>query len=130
MNATQIRIARPTNRWDEVLEFYESGLGLPRIGSFENHDGYDGIMLGMPKANVHLEITQHRDGSICASPTDDNLLVFYFDTPQKYQKAVEQLENTGVVEVKPENPYWIGKGKSYKDPDGWGIVLFNGVYSS
>lgn len=35
--AHQVRIARPTDRLDEVVAFYEHGLGLPRLGGFEDH---------------------------------------------------------------------------------------------
>jgi len=48
MEAVQFRIARPTNRLSEIVEFYTKGLGMEIIGSFSGHAGYDGVMLGMP----------------------------------------------------------------------------------
>ncbi len=33
--AAQLRIARPTVNMKEVVSFYEEGLGLKRIGSFD-----------------------------------------------------------------------------------------------
>lgn len=130
MKASQIRIARPTDRLKEVVEFYRQGLGLNIIGSFNDHEGYDGVMLGMPDASVHLEFTHHTSGSPCPAPTRDNLLVFYFDIHADYQKAVDQLRSIGAKEVEPENDYWIDKGTSFEDPDGWGIVLFNGIFTA
>jgi hypothetical protein len=50
---SQVRIARPTDRLDEVVAFYRDGLGLTEIGSFESHAGYDGVMLGLPGVGQH-----------------------------------------------------------------------------
>jgi hypothetical protein len=44
----QVRVARPTDRLDDVVRFYRDGLGLRIIGSFEGHAGYSGVMLGLP----------------------------------------------------------------------------------
>ncbi|MCA9890680.1 MAG: VOC family protein, partial [Anaerolineae bacterium] len=61
--AARVRVARPTDQLEKVVAFYRDGLGLSVIGHFEDHAGYDGVMLGMPDANYHLEFTQHVDGS-------------------------------------------------------------------
>ena len=45
---TQVRIARPTDRLAEVVRFYRDALGLEQIASFEDHAGYDGVMLALP----------------------------------------------------------------------------------
>ena len=37
----QLRIARHTDRLDEVVAFYRDGIGLTEIGGFRDHDGYD-----------------------------------------------------------------------------------------
>jgi len=31
----------------------------------------------------------------------------------------------GYPEVAPENPYWMQKGITIEDPDGWRLVLMN-----
>lgn len=129
MKATQIRIARPTDQLKELIHFYRDGLGLKIIGSFNAHERYDGVMLGMPDASVHLEFTQHANGSPCPAPTRDNLLVFYFDDHNNYLAAVDQLRGLDAKEVEPENSYWLDKSTSFEDPDGWGIVLFDGVFA-
>jgi catechol 2,3-dioxygenase-like lactoylglutathione lyase family enzyme len=74
--AVQMRIARPTDKLEEIKRFYEEGLGLKRVGEFQGHQGYDGVMYGLPNLNYHLEITSHVDGTPCPAPTKDNLLVF------------------------------------------------------
>jgi hypothetical protein len=53
----QVRFARHTERLDEVVSSYRDGLGLPEIGRFANHDGYDGIFLALPGTGAHLEFT-------------------------------------------------------------------------
>jgi uncharacterized glyoxalase superfamily protein PhnB len=126
--AVQLRVARPTNKLKEVTEFYQKAVGLEKVGSFENHEGYDGVMLGLNGIPYHLEFTQHIDGSPCPAPTKDNLLVFYFDSPDKYKQAVNRMQKFGAIPVDPENPYWKDKSLTFEDPDGWRVVLFNGVY--
>ncbi|AKF96154.1 hypothetical protein AYJ08_08760 [Brevibacillus sp. SKDU10] len=124
-NWVQVRIARPTDKYEEVISFYETGLGLKRIGSFENHEGYDGIMFGLPDADYHLEFTRHVNGSPCPAPTKDNLLVFYMPDINEIQKITTRLQSMGYYPVEPENPYWKEKGTTIEDPDGWRIVFMN-----
>lgn len=74
----QFRIARPTDKLEEVIKFYEEGLGLKRIGEFHNHEDYDGVMFGLPGVEYHLEFTRHINGSPCPAPTKDNLYPLKF----------------------------------------------------
>ena len=39
--------------------------------------------------------------------------------------AVAPLENAGHKPVKPFNPYWDNKGRTFEDPDGYRVVLQN-----
>jgi hypothetical protein len=119
---SQVRFARPTDRLAEVLRFYEDGLGLPRIGSFEGHAGYSGVMLGLPGEAYHLEFTEHEDGSPCPAPTRDNLLVLSLTDPDAIAAIDGRLRALGHEPVEPENPYWA-EDLVYEDPDGWGVVL-------
>ena len=130
LNAVQYRIARPTNNLEEVTAFYRDALGMRVIGSFENHEGYDGVMLGMPGVAYHLEFTQDQNKHPLPKPTKENLLFFYFDTPQAYLEANERMKAFGIQPVQPENPYWEGKSLTYEDPDQWRIILFNGLFES
>jgi hypothetical protein len=45
----QLRIARPTRDLDAAVSFYRL-LGLPVVACFEDHDGYSGVVLGLPDA--------------------------------------------------------------------------------
>ena len=46
----QLRVARHTQRLDEIVAFYRDGIGLPEIGGFRGHRGYDGVFLALPGA--------------------------------------------------------------------------------
>jgi uncharacterized glyoxalase superfamily protein PhnB len=122
----QIRLARPTDRLEEVVKFYRDGLALPVIGGFHGHDGYSGVMLGLPDDRIHLEFTYTDGGSPCPAPTKDNLLVLYIPDEQTFRNAVNRLEETGHQPVMPENQYWSVYGRTYEDPDGWRVVLYYG----
>jgi catechol 2,3-dioxygenase-like lactoylglutathione lyase family enzyme len=119
----QVRIARPTNRFDEVIAFYRDALGMPELYRFDSHDGYDGTMLGIPDQRVHLEFTRHRDGNPCPAPTRDNLLVLYITDMDQYRRLCQRMERLGHAAVEPENPYWRDISTTFEDPDGWRIVL-------
>ena len=121
----QVRVARPTDRLEEVVRFYRDGLGLRVLGSFAGHAGYDGVMLGLPGALYHLEFTRHAAGSPCPAPTRDNLLVFYLEDAGDFARAVGRLRARGHEPVAPENPYWAARGQTFEDPDGWRVVLMN-----
>ncbi|MGP3713595.1 VOC family protein [Brucella sp. RRSP16] len=120
---SQVRIARPTDKLEDVIAFYRDGLGLPELAHFEAHAGYDGIMLGLPGKSVHLEFTQHAEGSPCAAPSFDNLLVLYITKLDAYDRLNERMQRMGYAPVEPENPYWLQRSFTYQDPDGWRVVI-------
>jgi catechol 2,3-dioxygenase-like lactoylglutathione lyase family enzyme len=120
----RVRVARPTDRLEEVVAFYRDGIGLPVIGSFEGHAGYDGVMLGLPGTAYHLEFTRHEAGSDCPAPSRDNLLVFYLAESSAVERVVARLQTMGYPAVPPENPYWsVQRAVTVEDPDGWRVVF-------
>lgn len=125
--AVQVRVARPTDRLEEVIRFYEQGVGLRRLGDFAGHAGYTGVMLGLPDRDCHLEFTTHEAGSPCPAPTEDNLLVLYFANQSDQAAVAERLRTLGHAAVPPENPFWSDNGGvTIEDPDGWRLVLMPG----
>ena len=122
---THIRIARPTDNLDEVVRFYRDGIGFEIIGSFRDHDGFDGVMLGHKGAAYHLEFTCKTGHRVGRAPTADNLLVFYVPDAGKWELAATRLQRNGYKPVKSFNPYWDKVGKTFEDPDGYRIVLQN-----
>ena len=121
----RLRVARPTDQLEAVVRFYRGGLGLPVIGQFEDHAGYDGVMLGLPDAGVHLEFTRFQGGSPGAAPSIDNLLVLYVQDNSDLKLFEESFAAIGCAPVEPENPYWLGKSLTFQDPDGWRVVIFD-----
>lgn len=120
-----MRVARPTDRMEEVVRFYRDGLGLEELGSFEDHEGFDGVMLGLAGHPCHLEFTRQRDHEVGRAPTMDNLLVFYLPDPDAWRAAVERMAANGYEPVASYNPYWDLNGRTFEDPDGYRVVLQN-----
>jgi catechol 2,3-dioxygenase-like lactoylglutathione lyase family enzyme len=113
------RVARHTNRLDEVVVFYRDGLGLPEIGSFRDHGDYDGVFLELSGTGAHLEFTT--GGAHGApEPHPESLLVLYLGDEDRVRAAAERL---GGHPVAPANPYWAEHGLTFEDPDGFRVVL-------
>lgn len=121
---TKVRIARQTDKLEEIRRFYVEGLGLPIIGQFQAHAGYDGLMIGLPDANYHLEFVQHEHGSPGKSPNKENLLVFYIADANAVDAMAQKLQSMGYQRVSSENPWWDAhQAITIEDPDEWRIVL-------
>jgi catechol 2,3-dioxygenase-like lactoylglutathione lyase family enzyme len=126
---TMLRVARPTDHLEEVVRFYSEGLGLVIVGSFEDHDGFDGVMLGVPGANYHFEFTRKSGHNAGPAPGEDNLLIFYLPDQQEWLTAVDRMAVAGYQSVRSFNPYWDRHGRTYEDPDGYRVVLQNDSWS-
>lgn len=127
MPVAQVRIARSSKNLDATVAFYRDGVGLPVLGGFEGHDGYDGVMFGLPAPDLHLEITHHADVPP-STPGKEDLVVMYYDDAKERDSVVRRLASLGFGEVPLENPYWIGKAVTVRDPDGFHVVLFAGTW--
>lgn len=128
MEKAHLRIARPTDNIQDIIRFYRDGLGFEIIGSFEDHQGFDGVMLGHASLSYHLEFTHHRGHHVEKAPTEENLLVFYLPDEAEWQLAVDQMMKHGFQPVKSYNPYWDIWGKTFEDPDGYRVVIQNAVW--
>lgn len=125
---TILRVARPTAHLEEVVRFYIVGLGLEELGSFQDHDGFDGVMVGLAGAPYHLEFTVKRGHDAGRAPTEDNLLVFYLPKEREWQAAVDRMVTEGYPPVTSFNPYWHRSGRTFEDPDGYRVVLQHGSW--
>ena len=115
----QLRVARHTGRLEEAVAFYRDGLGLPEIGRFSGHHGYDGVFLEIPGSGAHLELTT--GGAHAApEPHPETLLVLYVGDDDAVREIARRLQ---VEPVAPANPYWAEHGVTYEDPDGFRVVL-------
>jgi catechol 2,3-dioxygenase-like lactoylglutathione lyase family enzyme len=118
-----LRIARPVGNLARSADMYCRGLGLQVVGSFENHEGFDGVMLGVGGASYHFEFTQCRARHIAPSPTPEDLVVLYMPVEAEWQAACASMLAAGFEQVASFNPYWDARGRTFRDPDGYRIVL-------
>ncbi len=122
----QVRVARPSEDLSEIERFYVEGLGLPKLGGFDGHAGYDGLFIGLPGHDHHLAFTRRDGGGSCSAPSQDNLLVLYYPDLAARNEVVARLAKQGHMPVEPLNPYWRDFGVTLEDPDGWRVVLVHG----
>ena len=127
---TRLRVARPSDDLDGLVRFYHDGLGLDVLCRFEDHDGFDGVMLGRKGAPYHLEFTRARGHVAGRAPTQDNLLVFYLPDAGEWREAVERMQAAGFDAVPAFNPYWDRSGRTFEDPDGYRVVLQNAAWTA
>lgn len=125
-----LRVARPTDDIDALLPFYRDGLGLSVLYRFEDHDGFDGVMLGDAGAPYHFEFTRTRVQLAGRAPTHDHLLVFYLPDERAWRGAVERMQGAGFAPVAAFNPYWDRQGVTFEDPDGYRVVLQNAAWGA
>jgi hypothetical protein len=118
-----LRVARPTDRLDEIASMYVDGLGFEVIGEFRDHDGFDGKIIGHPHQPYHLEFTHHSGVLVGNAPTKDNLLVFYIPEKEDWLKCCARMQSAGFVLVESYNPYWDQSGQTFEDLDGYRVVL-------
>ena len=121
--STHLRVARPTDNLDEVVRFYRDGLGFVELYHFENHEGFDGVMVGLKGAPYHLEFTSARGHRAGRAPTQDSLLVFYIPDVNEWNYAINRFKQAGYAAVASFNPYWDRLGLTFEDPDGYRVVL-------
>ena len=124
--APTLRVARPSDDLDALVAFYERGLGLSVLYRFDDHDGFDGVMLGSPGAPYHFEFTRAHGHAAGRAPMQDNLLVFYIPDADEWTAAVERMRAAGYEPTPSFNPYWDREGRTFEDPDGYRVVLQHG----
>ncbi len=78
-----LRVAKPVKDLSLTHKMYCDGLSLSVLGSFENHEGFDGIMLGNENMDYHFEFTTCRHHSVTPLSTPEDLVVFYIDDIQR-----------------------------------------------
>lgn len=124
----QIRIARASSDLNKILRFYGEGLGLDILYRFQDHEGYDGVMLGRRGDPFHLEFTMEEGAEPTKAPTKENLLVFYYKNKEDLEVVSARMDNLGFRPVTSHNPYWDRGGKTYEDFEGYRVVLFLGSF--
>jgi hypothetical protein len=102
---------------------YREGLNLEELGSFKDHQNFDGIMIGAPSCSYHFEFTRKKGHSAPRSPSPELLLVFYYPEVVEWKAVCERMLAAGFKPVISHNPYWDQCGRTFEDPEGYRIVL-------
>lgn len=126
---SHLRIARPVSDLSRTEKIYCAALNLSVLGKFQDHQGFDGVMLGRPGMDYHFEFTQCREHPVAPTPTREDLLVFYVPDRTEWQATCDRLAGSGFVCVPSLNPYWDVSGRTFEDHDGYRIVLQNSAWS-
>lgn len=116
------RFARHTNNLEPLKSFYCNVLGLEILGGFENHDGYDGVFIGKPDENWHLEFTKSAE-LVEFNFGEEDILVFYPNSKLEYELLLEKIKHHSIELIKAKNPYWNENGILFLDPDGYRIAI-------
>lgn len=120
----KFRVARHTNNLDKIKTFYTTVLDFEVLGSFTNHDSYDGLFLGKSNLDWHLEFTTSNE-IIEFNYNEDDILVFYPNTILEYNHLIENILSNSTELITSKNTYWNLNGKMFLDPDGYRIVISN-----
>lgn len=91
MSFPTLRVARPTDSIEVLKSFYVDRLGLKMLYKFSDHDGFDGLMVGVPECPYHSEFTKKYGHSVGSAPTTDNLLVFYLPDVVEWEQAIQPI---------------------------------------
>ena len=118
----QFRYARHSQNINQIIDFYTSILHFEVLGEFKNHEGYDGVFLGLKDENWHLVFTQNTDRPQSKFDEDD-ALVFYPKTKKSFDVILVNLKEFDVPLLEPKNPYWKNKGFCFEDSDGYKIIV-------
>jgi catechol 2,3-dioxygenase-like lactoylglutathione lyase family enzyme len=118
-----LRIGRPVSDLERSAAMYREGLGLVELGRFQDHEGFDGVMLGRPDWSCHFEFTYCRSHPVKPAPTPEDLVVFYMPDRSEWERLCRSMRAAGFAEVAPFNPYWQRRGRTFEDNDGYRVVL-------
>jgi len=118
----KFRVARHTDSLENIVTFYTDILGLQVLDDFKDHDNYNGVFIGFPGADWHLEFTTS-DEAPAHKPDADDLLVFYASTIEEYNTILQRFTEHKIRKADPKNPYWKTNGTAFLDPDGYGIII-------
>ena len=116
------RYARHTDNIDRLVRFYVDVIGLKKLGEFKNHSNYNGVFLGFPESDWHIEFTESVDDA-SHIPDNDDLLVFYTRNDKEFNELMFRIKEMQIPTRKSKNPYWVKNGIEIIDPDGFGIII-------
>jgi catechol 2,3-dioxygenase-like lactoylglutathione lyase family enzyme len=125
MSSTFVRFrsARPTNDLRAIERFYVEALGCARLGGFEDHEGFDGLIVGAADGSWQVEFVREHGVTAPRAPTDEHLLVFYVADRLMLAEREAAMRGAGHLPVESHNPYWQRHGVTFEDPDRYHVVI-------
>lgn len=117
-----LRVARPTNDLRPLERFYVEGAGLTVRSRFEDHAGFDGLILASDAWEVEFVTLPHGHAPAPRAPTAEHLLALFLPAAEVAARAA-RLDALGFTRVTPQNPWWARHGVTFEDPDGYPFVL-------
>lgn len=127
--ARVLRVARACSDLGQARRFYCDVLGLPVLAEFENHDGFDGLIVGHPGASWHLELVVER-GAAVRQPAAEDIIVLYEPDRAEFDILVRRAQSAGFARVPSNNPYWDRCGVTFEGPDGYRTAIVNRSWNS
>lgn len=120
----RLRIARPTSNLHRAVTFWTEIVGFDMLARFEDHDGYDGAIMGHPHASWELEVTHHSSDRPIPSPTEEDLIALYLPIAMATM-ITSRLQSAGYQSREHPNPYWKAMNASvFSDPDGYTLIIY------
>jgi catechol 2,3-dioxygenase-like lactoylglutathione lyase family enzyme len=124
-----LRVARACSDLAQARRFYCDALGLSVLAEFADHDGFDGLIVGLPGAGWHLELVVEH-GATVARPSAEDLIVLYEPDRAAYELRLQRLRAMGAAVVPSNNPYWDRCGVTFEGPDRYRTVLANRAWTA
>jgi hypothetical protein len=121
----KIRIARPVTNLSVTERMYCGAFELSVLSRFNDHEGFDGIMLGTPGQSYHFEFTVCHAHPVQPTSTEEDLIVFYLPATTEWEATCDRALQYGFNRVPSLNPYWDVQGQTFQDTDRYSIVLQN-----
>jgi len=104
---------------------------MTTLDSFEDHEGFDGVMIGGAGGAFHLEFTRFRRHALQPAPTAEDLLVFFYAASAPDRTATcARMVAAGFEPVASFNPYWERRGQTFRDPDGYRVAIHRGPWTA
>lgn len=126
---THMRIAKPVTDLERAFLMYSQGLGLRKIAEFNDHDGFNGVMLGREGLDWHIEFTFCLGHPVQPLQTEEDLLVLYYPDKNEWMNACARMTEAGFKMTNSFNPYWDFNGRTFVDSDGYRVVIQNRAWT-
>lgn len=123
-----MRVARACRDIEAMGAQYADGLGMDVLSSWRDHEGFDGVILGHPRAPYHLEFIRDHQAPPPPAPHEEQLLVFYLDDEADWQRRCDAMVAAGFTVVRNANPFWERNGRTFADAEGGRVVLHRGAW--